>query len=310
MLTKKEKMNNAIISEILSKYEVDNEVSSLINLEKLLNFGRLGGTGKLIIYPVDQGFEHGPDRSFSINPEAYDPHYHINFAISAGMSAFAAPLGMIESGVSTFANKIPFILKCNSSNSLTNIKSQALTGSVKDALRLNCIGVGFTIYPGSEYNYKLIEQACNLFREAKKARLITVLWSYARGSMSKKGETAVNIISYAAHMACLCGAHVVKVKLPTSFLEEDATKDVFIKNNIKIDTAIDRVKLIKKSCFNGKRIVVFSGGEAKNDNELLEEVKAIKEGGGNGSIVGRNCFQRPRDKALKLINSIINIYED
>ena len=246
---------------------------------------------------------------FSINPEAYDPHYHISFAIEAGMSAFAAPLGMIESGCSTFNDKIPFILKCNSSNSFTSIKDQAITGNVKDALRLNCIGVGFTIYPGSEYNFKLIEQACNLFRDAKEAGLITVLWSYARGSMSKKGETAANVISYAAHMACLCGADIVKVKLPTSYLEEDSTKEVFIKNNIKIDTIEDRVKLIKKSCFNGRRIVVFSGGEAKNDEELLNEVKGIKKGGGNGSIVGRNCFQRPRNKAINLINQMIDIYK-
>ena len=300
---------NLAIRKIIKNYESDNG-KTIENLVKLLNFGRLGGTGRLIIYPVDQGFEHGPDRSFSINPEAYDPHYHISFAIDAGMSAFAAPLGMIESGASTFAKNIPFILKCNSSNSLTNIKDQAMTGNVQDALRLNCIGVGFTIYPGSEFNFRLIEEACTLFREAKKAGLITVLWSYARGSLSKKGETAINIISYAAHMACLCGAHIVKVKLPTSYLEEDPTKDVFIKNNIKIDSAVDRVKIIKRSCFNGRRIVVFSGGESKNDSDLLKEVQAIKEGGGNGSIVGRNCFQRPRDKALELINNMINIYEN
>ena len=300
---------NLAISKIIKNYESDNG-KTIENLVKLLNFGRLGGTGRLIIYPVDQGFEHGPDRSFSINPEAYDPHYHISFAIDAGMSAFAAPLGMIESGASTFAKNIPFILKCNSSNSLTNIKDQAMTGNVQDALRLNCIGVGFTIYPGSEFNFRLIEEACTLFREAKKAGLITVLWSYARGSLSKKGETAINIISYAAHMACLCGAHIVKVKLPTSYLEEDPTKDVFIKNNIKIDSAVDRVKIIKRSCFNGRRIVVFSGGESKNDSDLLKEVQAIKEGGGNGSIVGRNCFQRPRNKALELINNMINIYEN
>ena len=236
---------NITINEIIKNYESDNE-KTLNNLAKLLNFGKLGGTGRLIIYPVDQGFEHGPDRSFSINPEAYDPHYHISFAIDAGMSAFAAPLGMIESGFSTFAEKIPFILKCNSANSLTSIKDQAITGNVKDALRLNCIGVGFTIYPGSEFNFKLIEEACTLFRKAKEAGLITVLWSYARGNMSKKGETAINIISYAAHMACLCGAHVIKVKLPTSYIEEDATKDAFIKNNIKIDTAVDRVKAHQK----------------------------------------------------------------
>ncbi|PPR47327.1 MAG: Fructose-bisphosphate aldolase class 1 [Alphaproteobacteria bacterium MarineAlpha5_Bin9] len=296
------------VDKIISNYE-DLRESSSNNLSKLLNFGKLAGTGKLIIYPVDQGFEHGPDRSFSINPDAYDPHYHINFAIESGMSAFAAPLGMIESGYKTYENKIPFILKCNSSNSLTSIKDQAITGSVEDALRLKCIGVGFTIYPGSDYNYKLIQQACDLFREAKNAGLITVLWSYARGSMSKKGETAINIISYAAHMACLCGAHIVKVKLPTSFLEEDPTKDVFIKNKLKIDSPVDRVRLIKKSCFNGKRIVVFSGGEAKTDNDILNEVKAINEGGGNGSIVGRNCFQRKKNDALSLINQMFSIYK-
>lgn len=297
-----------IIDKILSNYESDN-VKTLNNLSKLLNTGNLSGTGRMIIYPVDQGFEHGPDRSFSINPEAYDPHYHINFAVEAGMSAFAAPLGMIESGYKTFSNKIPFILKCNSSNSLTSIKDQALTGSVKDALRLNCIGVGFTIYPGSEFNFKLIEQACNLFREAKESGLICVLWSYARGSMTKKGETAINIISYAAHMASLCGAHIIKVKLPSSYLEEDSTKDCFIKNQIKIDNIVERVKLIKKSCFNGRRLVVFSGGEAKTDEELLNEVKAIHLGGGNGSIVGRNCFQRNKNDAIKLLNQMFSIYK-
>ena len=302
-------MNSKLVNNIIKNYESDNP-RSLDNLSKILNFGKLGGTGKLIIYPVDQGFEHGPDRSFSGNPGAYDPHYHINFAIEAGMSAFAAPLGMIESGYSTFAEKIPYILKCNSSNSLTNIKDQALTGNVEDAIRLGCVGVGFTIYPGSEFNHKLMEQACGLFRDAKEAGLITVLWSYARGDISKKGETAINIISYAAHMACLCGAHIVKVKLPTSYLEEDPTKDSFVKNNIKIESAEDRVRIIKRSCFNGRRIVIFSGGEAKNDDELLKEIQSIKDGGGNGSIVGRNCFQRPKNKALELIDKMISIYKD
>ena len=301
-------MNSPTVRNILSGYESDND-KTLQNLSKLLNFGKLGGTGKLIILPVDQGFEHGPDRSFSINPDSYDPHYHISLAVEAGLSAFAAPLGMIEAGATTFQDKVPFILKCNSSNSFTNIINQAITANVHDALRLNCIGVGFTIYPGSEFNFELIEEACQLFQEAKKAGLITVLWSYARGNMSKKGETAINVISYAAHIAALCGAHVIKVKLPTSYLEENETKAAFLSNNIKIDTATDRVKHIKKCCFNGKRIVVFSGGEAKNDEELIKEIRAIKDGGGNGSIIGRNSFQRSRDKGLNLLKKIISIYK-
>jgi len=297
-----------VVKKILDNYESDSK-KTIEKLEKLLNAGKLGGTGKLVIYPVDQGFEHGPDKSFSINTDSYDPHYHISFAIEAGLSAFAAPLGMIEAGYKTFSDKIPLILKCNSSNSLAKEKNQALTANVKDALRLKCIGVGFTIYPGSEYNFKLIEEVSILFREAKEAGLITVLWSYARGNISKKGETAINIISYAAHMACLCGAHIVKVKLPTSFLEEHDTKKPFIDNNINIENLSDRVKHIKKSCFNGKRLVVFSGGAGKNTEELLNEIKAIKKGGGDGSIIGRNCFQRPRKEALDLVNKIISIYK-
>ena len=302
-----------IVQSILENYESDN-VETKIQLQRILMAGSLSGTGKLVILPVDQGFEHGPDRSFSINPDSYDPHYHYKLAIDAGMSAYAAPIGMLESGVKSFTDnsgwpKIPLILKCNSSNSLSKMPDQAITGSVKEAKRLKCSGVGFTIYPGSEKIYEMMEEARELFEKAKEAGLVCVLWSYPRGSMSKEGETAINVVSYAAHMAALCGAHIIKVKLPTNFLEPDATKDVYIKNNIKIDTLTDRVKHIIKCAFNGRRIVVFSGGASKNDNELMEEIKSIKDGGGFGSIIGRNSFQRPKDKALKLLRDIMDIYK-
>ena len=311
-----------IVRSIINNYESDNP-NTQYSLRNILMSGNLGGTGKLVILPVDQGFEHGPDRSFSINPDAYDPHYHYQLAIDAGMSAYAAPLGMLESGIESFSvdipsalstttrrvSKIPLILKCNSANSLSKVPNQAITGSVKDAIRLNCSGVGFTIYPGSDNIYEMMEEAREIFEEAKEHGLVCVLWSYPRGSMSKEGETAINVVSYAAHMAALCGAHIIKVKLPTKFLEPDSTKDVFIKNNIPIDTLTDRVKHIIKSAFNGRRIVVFSGGAAKNDDELMEEIKAIKNGGGFGSIIGRNSFQRPKEKALKLLKEIMDIYK-
>ena len=293
---------------ILKNYESDN-TNTLENLNRIFMTGNLSGTGKLVILPVDQGFEHGPDRSFAINPDAYDPHYHFNLAIDAGMSAFAAPLGMLEAGVETFKDKVPLILKCNSANSLTKVKDQAITGSVKEALRLKCSAVGFTIYPGSEKSYDMMEEAKNLFEEAKDAGLVTVLWSYPRGEISKKGETAINIVSYAAHIAALCGAHIIKVKLPSSHIEEDSTYDSFVKNNISIKDLSDRVSHIVKSCFNGRRVVVFSGGEAKNDKELINEIRAIKEGGGYGSIIGRNSFQRPKEDALKLLKEIMEIYK-
>ena len=296
------------VKAILEKYESDN-YETLNNFNKILMHGNLGGTGKLVILPVDQGFEHGPDRSFAINPDSYDPHYHFNLAIEAKLSAYAAPLGMLESGIGTFKNKIPLILKCNSSNSLTKSADQAKTGSVKDALRLGCAAVGFTIYPGSDKIFEMIEEACDLFGEAKESGLVTVLWSYPRGGMSKEGETAVNVVSYAAHMAALCGAHIIKVKIPSNYLEPDATKDSFIKNNIKTEKISDRVSHIIKCAFNGRRVVVFSGGNAKNDDELIEEIRGIKHGGGFGSIIGRNSFQRPKENAIKLLNDIMEIYK-
>lgn len=301
------------INAILDKYESDNAYTK-DNLKRILLSGKLGGTGKLVILPVDQGFEHGPDRSFAVNQDAYDPHYHFQLAIDAGMSAFAAPLGMLEAGIKTFSNnihtKIPLILKCNSSNSLTKNPDQAITGSIKEAKRLKCCAVGFTIYPGSENIYEMMEETRELFEKAKEAGLVCVLWSYPRGNISKEGETAINVVSYAAHIAALCGAHIIKVKLPTNYLEPDATKDSYVNNQIKIDTLTDRVKHIMKCAFDGRRIVVFSGGAAKNDDELMEEIRAIKNGGGFGSIIGRNSFQRPKDKALKLLSEVMGIYKE
>src|SRR3569832_342579 len=173
-------MTTQRVREILSWYGSDNP-GSLTNLARLLNHGKLGGTGKLVILPVDQGFEHGPARSFAPNPPAYDPHYHFQLAIDAGLSAFASPLGMIEAGADSFAGAIPTILKVNSSNSLAKAKDQAVTGSVNDALRLGCAAIGFTIYPGSDHAFEMMEEIRELAEEAKAAGLAVVVWSYPRG---------------------------------------------------------------------------------------------------------------------------------
>src|SRR5690554_2629545 len=154
------------VRKILSNYESDNP-GTKANLARILMQGRLGGTGRLVILPVDQGFEHGPARSFAPNPDAYDPHYHFQLAIHAGLSAFAAPLGMIEAGADTFAGCIPTILKVNSANSLASAKDQAITGSVSDALRLGCSAIGFTIYPGSDSAFDMMEEIRDLAEEAK-----------------------------------------------------------------------------------------------------------------------------------------------
>ena len=300
------------IKRILSYYESDNP-GVKANLARILMSGKLGGTGKLVILPVDQGFEHGPARSFAKNSPAYDPHYHFKLAIDAGLSAFAAPLGMLEAGADTFAGQIPLIMKVNSSNSLSNEKtapSQALTGSVSEAIRLGCSAVGFTIYPGSEMALDMISDIQEIAVEAKDAGLAVVVWSYPRGgNISKEGETAIDIVSYAAHMAALVGAHIIKVKPPTSYIEQDEAKKVYLSENIPISSLNERIKHVVQTCFNGKRLVVFSGGSSKDEESLLEEIKELYLGGASGSIIGRNSFQRPYTEAIALLNQIIDIYK-
>ena len=300
------------VKEILSWYESDTP-GTKANLARLLMHGRLAGTGRVVILPVDQGFEHGPARSFAPNPPAYDPHYHWQLAIDAGLNAFAAPLGMIECGASTFAGQIPTILKVNSANSLarnTEAPDMALTGSVEDALRLGCSAVGFTIYPGSDAAFDMMDELRELTVEAKAHGLAVVVWSYPRGGdLSKEGETALDIAAYAAQMAALMGAHIIKVKPPTEHLELGTAKKVYEAQAIDGSTLTARIAHVMQSAFDGKRIVVFSGGASKDLDGLYEEVRALRDGGANGSIIGRNTFQRPREEALAMLDQIIKIYQ-
>ncbi len=300
---------SARVKEILSWYEGENP-GTKANLYRLLMQGRLAGTGKLVILPVDQGYEHGPARSFSKNPAAYDPHYLYELAIEAGLSGYAAPLAPLEQGADTFAGQIPTILKLNSANSLhAGVGDQAITGSVRDALRLGCVGVGFTIYPGSEANYGMMEEFRELSAEAKANGLVSVLWSYPRGGhISKEGETALDIVAYAAHIAALLGATIIKVKPPKAGVDLKAAESAY--ENVPMETMKQRIAHVMQCCFNGKRIVVFSGGDAKSTDGLLEEIKQIHQGGGSGSIVGRNSFQRAKPDALDLLDKIIRIYKN
>jgi fructose-bisphosphate aldolase, class I len=297
--------------EILSWYGSDNP-GTLTNLSRLLNHGKLAGTGKLVILPVDQGFEHGPARSFAANPPAYDPRYHFELAIEAGCNAYAAPLGFLEAGAREFAGEIPLILKVNDHDALLDEAdpTQALTSSVEDALRLGCVAIGFTIYPGSAKRFDMYEQIRAYAAEAKRCGLVVVIWSYARGSgVSTAGETSIDIIAYAAQIAAQLGAHIIKVKLPTDQIEQQAAKEVYQKMQIPIATLTERVRHIVQSGFNGRRIVIFSGGANHSDEALLQQVQAINEGGGFGSIIGRNSFQRSKPDALKLLDSIVKIYQ-
>lgn len=299
------------VRRILDCYEADNP-GCKANLARMLMHGRLGGTGKLVILPVDQGFEHGPARSFAVNPPAYDPHYHFRLAIKAGCSAYAAPLGMIEAGADSFAGQLPLILKMNSANSLSRDKeapTQAVTAGIHDALRLGCGAVGFTLYPGSDNAYGMIEELRELAAEAKAAGLAVVVWSYPRGgNLTAAGETALDVIAYGAHMACLLGAHIVKVKLPTAQIEQSEARKAYDKAALDVSTLSKRVAHVVQSCFNGRRMVIFSGGAAKEDvNAVYDEARAIRDGGGWGCIIGRNSFQRPQNEAVTMLTTIMDI---
>lgn len=298
------------VQEILSWYGSDN-AGTKTNIARLLRSGKLGGTGKLVILPVDQGFEHGPARSFAPNPAGYDPLYHFQLAIDAGCNAYAAPLGFLEAGASHFAGQIPLILKLNNHDVLHDEKDPlpSVTGSVRDALRLGCAAVGFTIYPGSAHCNAMYEQLRAIGEEAKDNGLALVVWSYPRGSvLSKEGETAIDVVAYAAQIAAQLGAHIIKVKLPSAHLEQAAAKKVYESAQIPIKTLAERVKHVIQSSFDGRRIVIFSGGAKVEDQNVFEEARAIREGGGFGSIIGRNSFQRPKADAVKFLHTIMGIY--
>ena len=301
-----------VVQKILSNYEGE-QPGVKANLCRMLMNGKLGGTGKMIILPVDQGFEHGPARSFAPNPAAYDPHYHFQLAIDAGLNAYAAPLGMIEAGADTYAGQIPTILKVNSANSLmsgTAGKNQAITGSVDDALRLGCSAIGFTIYPGSDCALDMFEEISAMREEAAAKGVATVIWSYPRGeAVTKDGETGIDVAAYAAQIAALLGAHIIKIKLSTNHLMLPEAKKVYEDQGIDIATQTARVKHCMEASFNGRRIVVFSGGAKKGTDSVFDDARAIRDGGGNGSIIGRNSFQRSREDALEMLGKLIEIYK-
>ena len=297
------------VKRILANYESDCP-GTKAKLANILMHGKLGGSGKMVILPVDQGFEHGPDRSFAPNPAGYDPHYHYQLAVDAGLNAFAAPLGLLEAGADSFAGAVPTILKLNSSDSHATTKDQAVYGSVEDALRLGCSAIGFTIYPGSDDQFEMMEEIRELAEEAKSVGLAVVIWSYPRGgNLSKAGETAIDVCAYAAHLAALLGAHIIKVKPPTDHIEQPEAKKAIEAAGFDLSSLDKRIAHVMQAAFAGRRIVVFSGGGAKGIDAVYDEIRLIAKGGANGSIIGRNTFQRPRDDAMEMLDNIIKIYQ-
>ncbi|MHA2254095.1 MAG: class I fructose-bisphosphate aldolase, partial [Candidatus Kariarchaeaceae archaeon] len=240
----------------------------------------------------------------------YDPSYHPLLAIEAGLNAYAAPLGFIEAAQAEYPGQIPLILKVNNNDSLYPTKNpmSALTSSIEDALEMGCHAIGFTIYPGTSEKNLMFEQLKYMIRQAHEVGLAAVVWSYPRGEgLAKESETALDIVAYAAHIAAQLGADIIKVKPPTDLIGLDAAKKSY--ENVPKSTLSERIAHVIQSAFEGKRITIFSGGAAKGTEEIFAEIKEIHTGGGFGSIIGRNSFQRPKADAIDLLSKIIEIYK-
>ena len=297
------------MQKILSEY-IHETPALRGNLYRILNHGKLSGTGRIIILPVDQGMEHGPDASFLKNPDAYDPLYHVQLAISSGVNAYAAPLGMLEVAAAHYPGVIPMILKLNSSNSLKSKglePHQAITGDIEDAVRLGCVGIGMTIYPGSNNSDEMLEQVQQIFQSAKAMGLVCIIWCYPRGS-GIKDDTAFDTVCYAAHIGAMTGANIIKVKIPSAKISNTKLLEDYRAMDIDLNNMSNRVRHVKRCAFNCRRIVLFSGGSKKDTESLMDEVKGIAKGGGDGSIIGRNLFQRQKEEAISLVNKMVEIY--
>ncbi|MEM1346825.1 MAG: class I fructose-bisphosphate aldolase, partial [Pseudomonadota bacterium] len=178
-----------------------------------------------------------------------------------------------------------------------------------DALRLGCAAIGFTVYPGSAQSLEMFEEISEMREEAAAKGVATVIWSYPRGeALSKAGETAADVTAYATQIAALLGAHIIKVKLCSDHLEQDEAKKAYEASSIDISTQAARVADCVRAAFNGRRLIVFSGGAKKGEGDVYDDARAIRDGGGNGSIIGRNTFQRPREDALDMLAKLIDIY--
>jgi len=294
------------VREVLSWYDGERP-GVKANLARMLMHGLTGGSGRLLILPVDQGFEHGPAASFAANPAGYDPRYHFELAIEAGVSALAAPLGFLAVGADRYAGAVPLILKANSANGLGSIKDEAIIATVRDALELGCSAIGYTIYPGSDRQYEMFEEVRAGAAEAKAHGLAVVIWAYPRGgSLTHEGETAIDVVAYGAQIAAQLGAHIIKVKPPTDRVETAQARPSYEGRDL---AALEkRVAHVLEAAFAGRRLVVFSGGAAKGIDAVYAEITAIAAGGGHGSIVGRNSFQRPRGEALAMLRQIAAIH--
>jgi class I fructose-bisphosphate aldolase len=302
----------------------DRPVPVLRNLGQLFATGRLGGSGYLSILPVDQGIEHSAAASFAKNPAYFDPRNLVELALEAGCNAIATTFGVLGMEARRYAHRIPFIVKLNHNQLMTypNEFDQIMFGSVRQAYELGAIGVGATIYFGSEQSSRQIIEVSEAFEEAHELGMFTVLWCYLRNSAFKteNGDYAVaaDLTGQANHLGVTIQADIIKQKQPErngGFLafKGYGKTDPLVYDKLTTDNPIDMTRWQVVNTYMGRVPLINSGGESAGASDLAQAVRTAvinKRAGGSGLIVGRKAFQRPLADGVALLNTVQDVYLD
>ena len=300
----------------------DRPIPVLRNLSQVYNTGRLAGTGYLSILPVDQGIEHSGAASFAKNPAYFDPRNLLELAIEGGCNAVATTFGVLGIEARRYAHRIPFIVKLNHNQLMTypNEFDQIMFGSVRQAFELGAVGVGATIYFGSEQSSRQIIEVSEAFEEAHELGMFTVLWCYLRNSAFKIDGVdyalSADLTGQANHLGVTIQADIIKQKQPENNGGYNALKgygktDPLVYDTLTTDNPIDLTRWQVVNNYMGRIPLINSGGESKGDSDLSQAVRTAvinKRAGGAGLIVGRKAFQRPMPDGVGLLNSIQDVY--
>ena len=300
----------------------DRPKSVLQSLRKLFGHGRLSGIGYLSILPVDQGIEHSAGASFAPNPIYFDPENIVKLAIEGGCNAVASTLGVLGMVSGKYAKKIPFIVKINHNELLTypNSYDQKLFASPEAACNMGAVGIGATIYFGSEQSRRQIEEISRAFQRAHELGMFTVLWCYLRNDSFKKDgidyHTSADLTGQANHLGVTIEADIIKQKLPTNNGGYLAIKfgktHPYVYEKLTSDHPIDLTRYQVANCYMGRIGLINSGGPS-GKSDLTQAVKTAvinKRAGGMGLISGRKAFQKPLKDGVELLHAIQDVYLD
>jgi len=303
--------------------ETDRPVAVLRNLQTMFNTGRLGGTGYLSILPVDQGIEHSGAASFAKNPAYFDPKNICELAVEGGCNAVATTFGVLGMIARRYAHKIPFIVKMNHNELLTypNRYDQVMFGSVQEAYELGAVGVGATIYFGSDESTRQLQEVSEAFQEAHTLGLFTVLWCYLRNDAFKKDGVdymlSADLTGQANHIGVTIEADIIKQKQPENTGGYTAINfgktDPLVYSELAPDNPIEWTRWQVVNCYMGRVPLINSGGESKGEGDLAQAVRTAvinKRAGGTGLIVGRKAFRRPLKEGVELLNAVQDVYLD